>query len=229
MRRLAFLGLCLGFAAVFFGLGVWQLERLQWKLALIERVDARLAAAPQDPPAWESWSAGNAYTRVHVTGVFLHDRETLVQAVTELGPGFWLMTPLRTDHGLVFINRGFVPADLRATRAWSHPEGDVKVTGLLRASEPHGAFLRENAPAAGRWYSRDVQEMSRALDLPGPVAPYFIDADAADSRGNYPLGGLTIVRFRNSHLAYALTWFALAALALGGAIVVGRRRGQADS
>ena len=31
-----------------------------------------------------------------VTGRFLHDRETLVQAVTDAGRGYWVLTPLRT-------------------------------------------------------------------------------------------------------------------------------------
>ena len=32
--------------AILCGLGVWQLQRLQWKLALIARVNGHLAAAP---------------------------------------------------------------------------------------------------------------------------------------------------------------------------------------
>nr|WP_272214236.1 SURF1 family cytochrome oxidase biogenesis protein [Marinicella sp. W31]MDC2878501.1 hypothetical protein [Marinicella sp. W31] len=28
--------------------------------------------------------------------------------------------------------------------------------------------------------------------------------------GGYPIGGLTVVKFRNAHLSYALTWFAMA-------------------
>ncbi|MEQ8949807.1 SURF1 family cytochrome oxidase biogenesis protein, partial [Parvibaculum sp.] len=31
---------------VLIGLGVWQLERLEWKEALLERIETRLAAAP---------------------------------------------------------------------------------------------------------------------------------------------------------------------------------------
>jgi surfeit locus 1 family protein len=89
----------------------------------------------------------------------------------------------------------------------------VTVTGLLRVSEPGGAFLRSNDPAADRWYSRDVAEMARARGL-DRVAPYFLDADAAPNRGGYPVGGLTVVHFRDPHLVYALTWFALAALSL---------------
>ena len=40
--------------------------------------------------------------------------DTLVKAVTELGGGFWVLTPLKTASGaIVLVNRGFVPADRR--------------------------------------------------------------------------------------------------------------------
>ena len=100
------------------------------------------------------------------------------------------------------------------------------MTGLLRASEPDGAFLRANAPDEGRWYSRDVAAIARARGL-SDVAPYFIDADATPNPGGHPVGGLTVVRFRDSHFSYALTWFGLSILSLaGGAIVLRNRRGS---
>ena len=162
--------------------------------------------------------------RVSVDGVFLHALETPVQAVTERGPGWWIMTPLRTDRGVVLVNRGFAPSELKtpAARPGGQTRGFVRVTGLTRASEPGGAFLRSNAPEAGRWYSRDVAAIARVRELPAPVAPYFIDADAAPNPGGYPVGGLTVVKFRDSHLAYALTWFGLAGLSLAGAAIVFR-------
>jgi surfeit locus 1 family protein len=204
---------------MFAALGVWQVERLHWKAALIEQVEARLLAPPQAPP--QDWSPDQVYTKVRVTGVFAHEHETLVQAVTERGPGWWVMTPLRTDAGVVLINRGFVPAPLRASGEWSRPDGIVSVVGLLRESEPNGAFLRANAPQDERWYSRDVSAIAAARRLTEPVAPFFIDADATPNVGDYPVGGLTIVKFANSHLIYAIIWFALAALALTGAGLAG--------
>ncbi len=204
---------------MFAALGVWQVERLHWKSALIEQVEARLLAPPQAPP--QDWSPDQAYTKVRVTGVFAHEHETLVQAVTERGPGWWVMTPLRTDAGVFLINRGFVAASMRASGQWSRPGAAVSVVGLLRESEPGGAFLRANAPQHERWYSRDVSAIAAALRLTEPVAPFFIDADATPNAGGYPVGGLTVVKFANSHLIYAIIWFALAALALTGAGLAG--------
>lgn len=198
------------------GLGLWQLQRLAWKTDLIARVDARVAAAavPAPGPAeWAGLSAENAeYRPVTVTGEYAPDSDVLVQAVTERGPGFWVMTPFSTDEGwTLLVNRGFVAGDRRDDRPL--PEAPQTVTGLLRLSQPGGAFLRANDPAAGRWYSRDTQAIAASLGLTG-VAPYFIDADRAGE--GQPVGGLTVIVFRNSHLTYALTWFAMA----GGLVVL---------
>jgi len=205
-------------------LGVWQVERRTWKLALIDRVDQRIHAAPVPAPGPDAWPAINRdddeYRRVKISGRFANDRETLVDATTERGMGFWVMTPLITPDGFtVLVNRGFVPVDRRdsATRAAGQIEGETTVSGLMRMTEPKGTLLRANDPAAGRWYSRDVAAIAKARDL-NRVAPYFIDADATANPGGLPVGGLTVVSFYNHHLLYALTWFALAlmlAVALG--------------
>lgn len=202
--------------ALLSGLGLWQLERREWKLALIERVETRIHATPVAAP--DTWNpAEDEYRPVTVTGRFQHEKETLTHAVTRKGQGYWVLTPLLTDKGnTVLINRGFVPTDRNppAARAEGQVEGETTITGLLRISEPEGGFLRHNLPSEDRWYSRDVQAIATAKGL-GGTAPYFIDADGAANPGGYPIGGLTVITFRNDHLTYALTWFALAGMVAG--------------
>ncbi|TQI74272.1 surfeit locus 1 family protein [Bosea sp. AK1] len=219
--------LCL-FTLVFAGLGIWQVERRSWKLDLIARVETRIHAAPVAAPGPAAWSeidaASDEYRRVVLQGRYLDAPETLTMAVTERGPGFWVMAPFRSDTGFtVLINRGFVPEDRRgANERRAAGSGDTKVVGLLRLSEPGGGFLRSNDPAAGRWYSRDVAAIASTRGL-GEVAPYFVDADAATEPGPLPQGGMTQVSFRNTHLIYALTWFCLALMSGGAAIFLIRR------
>jgi len=138
-------------------------------------------AAP-GPAVWPRVSAAtDEYRHVTVTGTFLDDLQTLVQAATELGAGYWVLTPLRTSDGTtVLVNRGFIPAEDRdrVKPADAAKTAQSTVTGLLRMPEPGGAFLRHNDAAANRWYSRDVQAIAAAHGL-AHVAPYFIDAEAA--------------------------------------------------
>jgi surfeit locus 1 family protein len=239
---LAVLATCAALAfAGFVALGTWQLKRLQWKLALIERVEQRVHAAPVPAPGPDRWPQVSAesdeYRRVRVEGSYLYGLTAKVQAVTELGSGYWLLTPLRkADGSVVLINRGFIPAQ-EGSRVGRVGDGDQSpqagadagasiVTGLLRISEPGGGFLRRNDPAADRWYSRDVAAIAASRGMSG-VAPYFIDADVASaarekSTGPAPVGGLTVISFHNNHLVYALTWYALALMVAGGYLWVMR-------
>ena len=239
-------------AVVLFGvfamLGTWQVQRRAWKLDLIARVDQRVHALPVAPPTPVEWpqvtAANSEYRHVRVTGTFLNDSETLVRALTELGSGDWVLTPLRLEDGtVVLVNRGFVPPERRdrAAHGAAAATTEATVTGLLRISEPKGAFLRRNDPAKGLWYSRDVEAIATARGF-GRVAPYFIDeegdphrvaegsvgdggerggaAGAALASDSAPIGGLTVIAFRNTHLMYAITWYGLALMVLLGAWIV---------
>lgn len=206
-------------------LTVWQTNRRAWKLDLIARVEARVHAPAAAAPARERWpevsAASDEYARVTVTGRWLEDRSALVQAVTKLGGGYWVVTPLlREDGTAVLVNRGFIPADKRDPANWrARNEGAVTVTGLLRMPEPGGAFLRTNDPVADRWFSRDVEAIAASRGLPA-TAPYFIDAERAPDHRGLPVPGLTVISFSNSHLVYALTWGILALMTAAGAIFV---------
>jgi surfeit locus 1 family protein len=218
----------------FVALGTWQLKRRVWKLDLIARVEQRVHAPPAAAPGPAQWpqvsAATDEYRHVTATGTFLDGSQTLVQALTDLGAGYWVLTPLRTaDGSIVLVNRGFVPTDDRDRIARAAvPLAPMTVAGLLRMTEPRGAFLRHNDAAANHWYSRDVQAIAAARGLTH-VAPYFIDAEAtplgATSKAGgevVPIPGLTVITFHNSHLVYAITWYTLA-LMVAGAIWLGIR------
>jgi surfeit locus 1 family protein len=220
LMYLSLAALFAGFAA----LGTWQIHRRAWKLDLIARVEQRVHASPVAAPgrdAWARMSADDEYRRVSADGAFLSGRSVFVQAVTERGPGFWMLTPLQTRTGfIVLINRGFVET---AADGGAPSQDPVSVSGLLRLTEPRGGFLRRNDPAAQRWYSRDVAAIAAAQQLPAQdVAPYFIDADAVEADG--PVGGMTVLRFHNSHLVYAITWYSLALMVAGAAVILGRQQ-----
>ena len=221
---------------VFLALGTWQVERRAWKLALIERVEQRAHAAPVPAPAPADWPSVNAadheYLPVTLHGHWLANKTVLTQAATELGAGFWVITPLQQSDGTqVLVNRGFVPQEQRAQ--WlatplpaSAPQEPVTVSGLLRMTEPGGGFLRRNDPEHQRWYSRDVAAITQALQLPA-AAPFFVDAGLPGVRGSasvpaWPRAGMTVIRFHNTHMVYLLTWYGLALMVALAAWYVAR-------
>lgn len=245
---LILLAICAGFFfAGFVALGTWQVYRLQWKLELIRKVDQRVHAELVAAPGQAQWpqvsSDNDEYRRVTLQGSYLYSKTVAVQATTDLGSGSWLLTPLKTAQGdLILVNRGFVSTAPIKLVAQSLPDtgAPVSVVGLMRMSEAGGGFLRKNEPEANRWYSRDVEGIAKAQGLAaiGAVAPYFVDADRASSQADAtaapdpdkPVGGLTVIAFHNSHLVYALTWYALALMVAGAGYWVvrdERRRAQA--
>jgi len=205
--------------AILCGLGVWQLERLQWKLALIATVNGHMAAAPVSLDQITAMPADEAqYRRVTLHGRFDHAKEAYVFTTDTAGnPVYHVLTPfLSDDDKTLMVDRGAVPKEKLdpASRAAGNLAGETTVTGVWRAPDAPGLFTPAPDIAHRVWYSRDLAGIAAAdhITLSNPV---LIEADASPNPGGLPKGGQTVVSFRNEHLSYAITWFGLAAMLLG--------------
>jgi surfeit locus 1 family protein len=200
------------------GLGVWQVERLHWKLGLIAQVNANMAAAPLTLDQVRTLPMDRAqYRRVTLQGVFDHTRENYVFTTAEGGAAVYhVLTPLRTEAGWLMVDRGAVPKEKLdpATRRAGNVSGTVRVTGVWRTPDPPGFFTPAHRPGSRIWYARDLAGMART-DRLTLLAPELVEADATPNPGGWPKGGQTVVSFRNQHLSYAVTWFGLALMLLG--------------
>ena len=206
--------------AILVGLGVWQLQRLQWKLALIAQVNGQMAAAPLSlDAARRLGSEAMQYRRVALRGIFDHAEENYVFTTDAAGEAVYhVLTPLfaeescsRCNHWLM-VDRGEVPKDRLdpALRRPGNIVGTVAVTGVWRTPDPPGAFTPSPDLAHRVWYARDLAGMAKA-DRLTLSAPVVIEADATPNPGGWPKGGQTVVDLPNNHLQYAITWFGLAA------------------
>ena len=202
-------------------LGVWQLQRLDWKRGLIAQREAAVGAAPISPPKILVEARALEFHPVIADGVFLNDREIYFNATGPRGDaGFHVLTPSREEDGrIVFVNRGFVPTALRdpLKRPSDQRAGTVHVHGLLRLppEQKPGWFVPDNRPDINYWFWIDLPAMAAADHLsPADVVPFYIDADATPNPGGWPQGGTTPLALPNNHLQYAITWFSLAAAAL---------------
>ena len=215
------------------GLGVWQMERREWKLNLLERIAQNQAAAPipldglltHDPLAFE-------YGRVKLTGTFLHDKEFDLGARSRKNEvGIQIVTPVRTDDGkIVLFDRGWVPSAKKdpATRAEGQVAGKVELTGIVRRSQVQRQFAPDNVPDKNVWFHVDVPLMrSMAGGKPDPkLDTFFLEADAAPNPGGIPIGGQTRLDIPNDHLQYAITWFLLAVALIVIYLVFHHQRGR---
>lgn len=204
--------------AILIGLGIWQIERLHWKLDLIARIDARMAAPATPPPPQADWASLDPkaleYRHFRLAGRFRNDKELYYFAQGDQGAiGYDVITPfvLADGGGIVLVDRGFVPEELKdpARRKAGNIEGEVTLTGVARAPQGRSSFTAADEPQRNLWFTRDPETMGAATGL-GPVAPFYVEADATPNPGGWPQGGRTRVDIRNEHFQYALTWFGLA-------------------
>lgn len=203
-------------------LGVWQMERREWKRDILDRLTTNQAAAPMpldellrgDPLRHE-------YGRVKIAGSFVHDKEFHLAARSLKNKvGLQLVTPFKTNDGRILLfNRGWIPSEKKepAKRAEGQGTGGVELTGIVRRNQERRQFAPENVPDKNVWFHVDVPLMRRLAGAPPDpkLDAFFLDADAAPNPGGVPIGGQTRLDIPNDHLKYAITWF-LMVLALAG-------------
>ncbi|KAG9314026.1 SURF1 family-domain-containing protein [Chiua virens] len=232
--------LLLGFIPIFtFALGTWQLQRLQWKINLIDELEEKLQRDAISLPKRINVSLipEFAFRRVLLQGHWDHAHAMLLGPRVRDGThGYHVITPLlRTDGSTVLVDRGFISKDFSDNYARGE-EGEVQILGMLRTSHKRNSFTPDNQPAEGKWYWADIDSMAESAggEATG-VQPVFVeqifeghagDAAAYLSKG-IPVGRSATVDVRNAHLSYVVTWYSLSAFTAAMlARVILKRRAQ---
>jgi surfeit locus 1 family protein len=202
--------------ALMLGLGIWQLQRLEWKEALIAERNERpqLPALANEELLAIADAEPFEFRLARVTGAYLHEREMHLVARSMNGNvGVQVVTPFAIEGGLtLLVNRGWVPDDHvdPATRADGQVAGAVTIEALVRRpGEPHW-LVPDNEPAANRWYWMELPAMREAAGLSPAGPPLYLEERAGQHPGEFPIGGQTRLELPNDHLQYAITWFLLA-------------------
>lgn len=218
-------------AAVFVRLGFWQLSRLEERRLSNTVGQERLDSDPVDLRlALEE--AGDdleslEYRRVFVAGEYDTSEEVLIRSQVELGQaGFHVITPLVTDDGsAVLVNRGWVPLTMDTPPVDSSPEtGSQEVEGWVHLTETRPPLGAEEPPGAQDVFNRvDIDRMSEQMSY--DLTQVYIAA-IGEGSGELPVP-VDPPDFSDEgpHLAYAIQWFAFAAVGLIGFYFLLRRRG----
>lgn len=192
--------------AILTALGTWQLQRLQWKEALLTELDAAQAAPPV--PIGDR---AKSFARLLATGRFDHSREVLLGAEVRGGElGARLITPLlRSDGPTVLVERGWIP--LQRGRVVERPDGEVTVLGYARPPETPNWLSPRDDMVGRHFYTFDPPVIARAVGLDA-VQPFGLVVLAAsnDAAARLPLPARALPKPENPHAGYAATWFGLA-------------------
>lgn len=222
MGRVLFL-LIFGLAglAILVSLGTWQVQRLAWKEALLAEIDERIAGDPVALPALPDPEA-DRYLPVSVWGEMLTDEIHVLVSVKQVGPGYRIIAPFRTEDRVILVDRGFVPTTAKlAERA----TGEMTVTGNLHWPDEIDGYTPDPDIEGNIWFARDVPAMAELLG----ADPVMVIAGNETDPSITPLP-VDTAGIPNDHLSYAVTWFGLAAVWVAMTILfLWRGRAKAES
>lgn len=188
--------------AILIGLGVWQLQRREWKHALVARIEAAETAPAVPLPA-----VPDPFEKVRVVGRLRTDLHALYGAEVRGDVlGGQLIMPLeRVGADPVLVDLGWVPND--DLSKMTLPQGAVD--GFVRPPEHAGVFSGTDSPAKRLFYTLDPGPIGAALGL-SRVAPFTLVAIGRPIPGVYPDPAVALPRPADNHLQYAITWFGFA-------------------
>jgi surfeit locus 1 family protein len=213
--------------AILVTLGIWQVQRLQWKEALLAQLAAN-AVAPPIGLAAAAELADPEFVRVKFRASYNHEGWKKLISTYQGGPGWSVITPAASSDGwAVMVDRGRIPDQL--LERFDKPQGEVEIEGVIRSyARGRAMFDPDNNPAANLWYWRDIPAMLAASGLPEGLRPFphVVQLLPAADAGQFPRPEEPKANLANNHLGYAITWFGLAAtlLAVAAAYLLDQRR-----
>lgn len=213
------------------GLGVWQLERAEQKLALQQSYDRRVAEpALRMHPVVED-AASIRYHRIQVRGYYEPDSQILHDNRVHQGQaGYHVLTPLRIENGTVrvLVNRGWVPIghDRRQLPPAPAPTGEVEITGVAIPPPEPGLRLGAAAPSGPGlpvlWQNIDLGAIAARLQQ--PLQPVILLLDPEVAEGGYVRSWPRLETGVTTSQSYAFQWFSMAIALAAIYILVNTRR-----
>ena len=210
---------------VLVSLGVWQVQRLHWKMALIEAAEAA-ENQPHAPIKTVLADPAPEFRKVMMTCRGLNTAPFVqMRSIDEGEPGFRLISACPLEDGRhVLVDRGFIGGETdERPKVDADSTMPVAFTGVVRAVSKPSSMTPP--PEGLLFYGRDNAAMAKALGVEGEVSPWLVYADrpinpeVAALRTTVPPAA-----FSNNHAGYAATWFGLAVVLIGVYIGLLRRR-----
>ena len=208
-------------------LGFWQLGRADTKQALQQHIDVLALQSPLSIRANEFKQEDVLLRRVEARGQFEPGHTVFIDnRLYKHQPGYYVYMPLRIvgSHKFVLVNRGWIAAGAERNHAPTvkTPIGEVVIIGT--ALPPSERFLELSSKVAegNIWQNLVLERYRQAtkLDLHPIIIQQTVQTFDDGLIRDWPPVDLK----RNTHLAYAVQWFAMAAAILIYYVVINVRR-----
>ena len=206
LKRLAFL-LLVGVAgtAVLLSLGKWQLDRLNWKQAILDDITARISALPVPVPITPSPDL-DKYLPVQASGKVGSEYIRILSSQKIIGVGYRLISPFESQGRRLLLDRGFLKI---ADKVSDQTTDITSVKGNLHWPQEVDSFTPEADIENNIWFARDVYALADALKTE-PIL--IVASDISPGGGKVTPLPVDTAGIPNDHLQYAITWFSLAAV-----------------
>ena len=208
--------------AILLSLGVWQMQRLEWKQGILSEIDRRIAGPAEPIPATPDPET-DRYQPVSLDGTVGAEELFVLISRKQVGPGYRVVSAFETETGRrVLLDKGFVPI---AAREEDRFTGPMSVTGNLHWPDERTSATPDNDVAGNTWFARDLEAMA---DLLGTEPLLVVAREMAPADPGVTPLPVDSSGIPNDHLQYAITWFSLAAvwLVMTGALVWRQRKGK---
>ncbi len=189
-------------AGVLVGLGVWQVQRLQWKTGILAEINARISDAPVALPQMPD-PVADRYLPVQATGRITGESIVVLASRKQIGAGYRIIVAYETGGRRVMVDLGFLP---EAAAGEPLAAQALRVTGNLNWPDEVDGYTPDPDTTRNIWFARDVPLMAAALKTE-PVLIVARETSLQSAIEPLPVDTATIP---NDHLAYAITWFLLA-------------------
>lgn len=219
-------------------LGIWQLDRLEWRRAFNARATSQLNAPRLDLNASQPVDSlyDMEYRSVTVSGSYDFSQEVLLRnQVWGDQMGYHVLTPLKIDgtDWYVLVDRGWIPYADGQNRAVYQEAGTVTVQGMLRRAQEKPDFGGVPdptlAPGQTRLDAWNVVNEPRITAQSGlKMLPAYIIQAPDPAWTTMPYRSLPAIQISEGpHLSYAIQWFTFAAiLGLGYPFFVRKQLGK---
>ncbi|MCY4153184.1 MAG: SURF1 family protein [Aestuariivita sp.] len=215
MKR-SFLFASMAGIAILISLGIWQIQRLEWKQSILRDIENRINQEPEPLPN-NLDPERDRFSAIVVDGMILPEEIHVLVSKKRDGAGYRIITPMQIHDGRrILVDRGFTQAD---NKDLERSTGQFEIIGNVHWPDEVDRFTPSPDYQSNIWFARDVDAMAMQLK----TLPILVIARTQTDPQVIPLP-VDPKSIPNNHLQYAITWFAIAAIWLAMSFYFGRRQ-----